>query len=126
MSNTQPNMKDFNLEKAKAGHQIVYRNGEVPKEWHPFNDSIVTIRQNGCSIQHYNDGRIRNDGNVNMYDLLLKIEHVTLWFVLWKDKRTGRVFATSYMTEKDRDESIKNFLIPDIDFIKTFEKTFEI
>lgn len=73
----------FDLAKAQAGHPIVYRNGEKPKEWHPFENCIVTINEYDVALKHIkSSGGLCTTAGESNYDLFLKSEQVTLWFVV--------------------------------------------
>lgn len=93
-------MKPFDLEKALAGHPIVYRNGRKPKEWHylKFLDGeycVVTVNELGstewCTV---NGENACNDN----HDLFLAPKEETLWVAVAK-KAIGNVCATSNAVE---------------------------
>jgi|SRR6187399_732233 len=69
-------MLPFDLTKALAGAEVVYRNGEVPLEWHYFEKSqavypIITISENGTEMKHTPRG-IRDLHQHSPFDLFLK------------------------------------------------------
>jgi hypothetical protein len=121
-------MKPFDLDKALAGHPIVYRNGDKPKEWHYFKESkdqpITTINKAGYPLFHNNDGSYSIDKKSHAYDLFLAPKEETLWFVVWKTKNE-LVGTSTFHTEAGANNHIEN-LTPTTTVISTFSKTFEV
>lgn len=108
-------MKEFDLEKAKAGHLVCTRDGHEARIL-CFNREgqypIVALVKDGDNetIFSYDDmGRYSNDGRECMCDLFMKSVKQERWINLYKDK-DGRLFPglilfKSEKEAKDRMES---------------------
>lgn len=108
-------MKPFDLDKALAGHPIVYRNGETPKEWHYFKDgknySIISVNKDGLFITHHSDGAYFSNDK-GEHDLFLAHKEETLWVAV-KKKISDGFFATSHAY--DNKERLKKYF-PESDY----------
>ena len=70
-------MIKFDLTKALAGAEVVYRNGEVPLEWHYFEKKrsiykLCTINPKGDKCFHKDNGEKFSCTITSDYDLFLK------------------------------------------------------
>ena len=102
---------DFNLDKALAGHPIVYRNGETPKEWHSFENYIVAADKNNIVRLNHKNGQIV--GGLLEYDLFLANKEETLWVAVAKRKTKGASYGVFNAKESIEQFKEENLYIPE-------------
>ncbi len=106
----------FDLQKALAGHPIVYRNGETPKEWHYFKHgkyySIISVNKDGLFITHHSDGAyFLNDKGE--HDLFLAPKEETLWVAVAKVKTKRGRYETFLARESIEQFKEENLYVPE-------------
>ena len=101
-------MKEFDLEKAKAGHPVRTRDGKEARilcfdriGLHPI---VALVKEAGDeTIFSYNKkGRFSNDGRGCMYDLFMKSAKQKRWINLYKDK-DGLLFPGLNLFESEKE-----------------------
>lgn len=85
-------MKEFDLEKAKAGHPVCTRDGHearilcFDREGQPPIVALVKDAGNETIFSYNNMGRYSNDGRGYLCDLFMKSAKQKRWINLYKDK----------------------------------------
>lgn len=101
-------MKNFDLEKAKAGYPVCTRDGKEARilcfdriGHHPI---VVLVKEAGDeTIFSYNKkGRFSNDGRECMCDLFMKVVIREAWINLYKDK-DERLFPGLNLFESEKE-----------------------
>jgi len=105
-------MLPFDLTKALANpDSVVYRNGEVPLEWHYFEKKksvyrVLTIDKDGNERMNIITGEANNGGGVSTHDLFLK-EPEMFVNADSEGKSTGKIYrsyeqAKGYLHDDER------------------------
>lgn len=99
-------MKEFDLEKAKAGHPVCTRDGHEARilcfdreGQHPI-VALVKDAGNETIFSYNKKGRFSNDGRGCMYDLFMKEREA--WINLYKDK-DERLFPGLNLFESEKE-----------------------
>lgn len=101
-------MKEFDLEKAKAGHPVCTRDGHEARilcfdreGQHPI-VSLVKDAGNETIFSYNNMGRYSNDGRGYLCDLFMKSAKQKRWINLYKDK-DGLLFPGLNLFESEKE-----------------------
>lgn len=104
-------MKEFDLEKAKAGHPVCTRDGHEARilcfdreGQHPI-VALVKDAGNETIFSYNNMGRYSNDGRGYLCDLFMKSAKQKRWINLYKDK-DGLLFPGLNLFESEKKQRI--------------------
>lgn len=101
-------MKEFDLEKAKAGHPVCTREGHearilcFDREGQYPIVALVKDAGNETIFSYNNMGRYSNDGRGYLCDLFMKSEKQKRWINLYKDK-DGLLFPGLNLFESEKE-----------------------
>lgn len=101
-------MKEFDLEKAKAGHPVCTRDGHearilcFDREGQYPIVALVKDAGNETIFSYNNMGRFSNDGRGYLYDLFMKSAKQKRWINLYKDK-DERLFPGLNLFESEKE-----------------------
>lgn len=101
-------MKEFDLEKAKAGHPVCTRDGHEARilcfDREGYHSIVALVKDDDNeSIYSYDDmGRYSNDGRECMCDLFMKSVKQERWINLYKDK-DERLFPGLNLFESEKE-----------------------
>jgi hypothetical protein len=112
-------MKPFDLEKALASpEKVVYRNGEVPLEWHYFEKKksvyrVLTIDKDGNERMNMITGEANNGGRVSTHDLFLKEPEM---FVnrYENDEKTSQIYNSISEAKKHSFHNCKTYRLVEV------------
>lgn len=106
----------FDLERALAGDEVCYANGEEPEVFYPKNkDIIISVTQYGDIHHHDLDGDNKNQYIHPHLNLKMKPKTKTFWANIYKISKSLEV-GKLYETEQRAKDHLSGGLV---EFIKT-------